>query len=360
MAAADRDGVTYWYDCCASNNDVDPRLQQRQDREEDEYEMKEEEEEEVEECVDDEPMHITGRLFLGSIDAARNVTALKRLRISTTLALLGKGEEVAVLSRSTSVLAIEYTEQQITRTLVEIEDSKDGNLLRRIPGILATLGKIIKKAERHGMNVLVHCIAGRSRSASVVAAWMLVSEPKLPSVQDVVDRIRIIRPWIEINAHFMQDLHLFHAVLGSTDRATLSVEMALLLTDRSFPRLDFGANLVDGIVQGTKTITMRLLSDIESDQHSDLGDIFPYSVVTATTVSPCTNSTPRRMQFAYLLIDQIDIQDLRDIDQAILHKTGFDSTDEVLAVLKQYYPNVTTATSLLMLHFHYLCPGVAK
>ncbi|CAI5710269.1 hypothetical protein KXD40_005066 [Peronospora effusa] len=346
MAAADRDGVTYWYDCCASNNDVDPRLQQRQDREEDEYEMKEEEEEEVEECVDDEPMHITGRLFLGSIDAARNVTALKRLRISTTLALLGKGEEVAVLSRSTSVLAIEYTEQQITRTLVEIEDSKDGNLLRRIPGILATLGKII--------------IAGRSRSASVVAAWMLVSEPKLPSVQDVVDRIRIIRPWIEINAHFMQDLHLFHAVLGSTDRATLSVEMALLLTDRSFPRLDFGANLVDGIVQGTKTITMRLLSDIESDQHSDLGDIFPYSVVTATTVSPCTNSTPRRMQFAYLLIDQIDIQDLRDIDQAILHKTGFDSTDEVLAVLKQYYPNVTTATSLLMLHFHYLCPGVAK
>ncbi|CAI5736886.1 unnamed protein product [Peronospora destructor] len=73
---------------------------------------------ETEELVDDEPMHITERLFLGSIDAARNVAALKRLRIK-------------------------YAEQQITRTLVEIEDSKDGNLLRRIPGILAVLGKIM-------------------------------------------------------------------------------------------------------------------------------------------------------------------------------------------------------------------------
>jgi hypothetical protein len=33
-------------------------------------------------------------------------------------------------------------------------------------------------------------IAGRSRSASVLAAWMLVHEPKQQSVQDVVDRIR--------------------------------------------------------------------------------------------------------------------------------------------------------------------------
>ncbi|CAI5721843.1 unnamed protein product [Peronospora destructor] len=333
-------GVTsYWYDGCASNDDVDPRLhKQRQDREEDEYEM--EEDVETEELVDDEPMHITGRLFLGSIDAARNVTALKRLRISETLALLGKGEENAALSSYSSVLAREYAEQQITRTLVEIEDSKDGNLLRRIPGILAVLGKII--------------IAGRSRSASVLAAWMLVSEPKLQSAQDVVNQIRIIRPWIEINAHFMHDLDLFRAVLGSTNRATLSAEMAVLLTDRSFPRLNFGANLVDGIVKGTKTITMRLLSDIKGDHNSDLGDIFPYSVVTATTASTCTNSTPTRMQFAYLLVDQIDIQELSAIDQGTLRKTGFDSIDEVLAVLTQYYPNVTTATSLLMLHFHYL------
>ncbi|CAI5736883.1 unnamed protein product [Peronospora destructor] len=163
------------------------------------------------------------------------------------------------------------------------------------------------------MNVLVHCIAGRSRSASVLAAWMLVSEPKLQSAQDVVNQIRIIRPWIEINAHFMHDLDLFRAVLGSTNRATLSAEMAVLLTDRSFPRLDFGANLVDGIVKGTKTITMRHLSVL------------------------CGYSNDSE----YI-------------------KTSFDSIDEVLAVLTQYYPNVATATSLLMLHFHYLCPVAAK
>ena len=136
--------------------------------------------------------------------------------------------------------------------------------------------------------------------------------------------------------------------------------MAHLLRDRSFPRLDFGANVVDGIVHGTKTITMRLVADIKEDDHSDLGDMFPYSIVTATTATACTTSPPRRRPFAYLLIDEIGCQDLRTIDAATLRKTGFDSLDKVLAVLKQYYPTVTPATSLLLLHFHVLGPCAAK
>ncbi|CAH0519905.1 unnamed protein product [Peronospora belbahrii] len=244
----------------------------------------------------------------------------------------------------------------MTRTIIELEDSKDGDLLRRIPGILATLETIIVKAERDETNVLVHCIAGRSRSVSVVAAYMLVSAPKQKSVQDVVDQIRIIRPWVEINAHFMQDLHLFHAVLGSTNEAKLSAEKAALLTARSFPRLDFSANLVDKILQGTKTITMRLLSDIDDDHDSDLRDIFPYAVVTATTSSTCTDMLQTRRQFAYLRIDQIEIRELSAMDQTILHKSSFDSSEELLAVLKQFYPHVTSASLLLVMHFHTLYP----
>lgn len=152
----------------------------------------------------------------------------------------------------------------------------------------------------------------------------------------------------------MQDLHLFCAVLTSTDRTTLIAENAALLTNRAFPRLDFGANFVEGILRGTKTITMRLLSDIEEDRNSDLGDIFPYSLVAAMTAS--TDGSSTRPQFTYLRINQIDPQELRAIDQATLRKSGFNSTSEVLAVLKQFYPNVTATTPLLMLHFHCLCP----
>ncbi|KAG1709650.1 hypothetical protein DVH05_020306 [Phytophthora capsici] len=320
------------------------RLQQEGDEEE--YE-----EVEIEEMADDEPMHITSRLFIGSIDAAKNVTALKRLRIGETLALLAIGEDEAAAPDYARVVAKAYTEMNVNRTLIEIEDSKDGDLVRRLPEILAKLKKIVKLAERSDTNVLVHCIAGRSRSAAVMAAWMLVNDPQPLGVQEAVDRIRNIRPWIEINSYFMQDLHLFHTIQTVADGETLSAINAGQLQDRAFPRLDFGSTLVEGILRGTKTITMRLLSDIESDLKSDLGDIFPYSTVAATTTSPAFSS-----RFAYLRIDQVETCDLNTIDHAILRKSGFDSTHEVLSVLKQFYPNVTTSTPLLMLHFRCLCP----
>ncbi|GMF19686.1 unnamed protein product [Phytophthora fragariaefolia] len=164
---------------------------------------------------------------------------------------------------------------------------------------------------------------------------------------------RIIRPWIEINPHFMRDLHVFHAVLAASDKAPFSAENAALLKRRVIPRLDFGASLVGGIRAGTKTITMRLLSDIEGDRNSDLGAIFPLSLVAATTSSKDGSAT--RQQFAYLRIDQVETQQLNAIDPATLRKSGFDSTDMVLNVLKQFYPNVTATTPLLMLHFHCLC-----
>ena len=152
----------------------------------------------------------------------------------------------------------------------------------------------------------------------------------------------------------MQDLHLFHAVLQPTNGSVLRAEDAKLLTDRSFPRLDFGVNLVDMVLQGTKTITMRLLSDVEADCNSDLGTIFPYSVVVATTAATC--GSPTRSRFAYLRIDRIETQELVAIDQPTLRKSGFESATEALAVLEQFYPNVTATTPLLMLHFDCLCP----
>ncbi|ETI54702.1 hypothetical protein F441_02490 [Phytophthora nicotianae CJ01A1] len=342
----ERDGAAAtWYEAYTSGDEVERILQDVQ------YEY--EEEVEVEELIDDEPMSINGRLFLGSIDAARNVVALRRLRIGGALALLGKGEGVSAVSGHSSAVGEAYEELKLARTTVEIEDSKDGDLLCKLPKILAELKKLVETAERDDTNVLVHCIAGRSRSASVVTAWMLVNGPSQQSVQDVVDRIRIIRPWIEINSHFMRDLHLFHAALNLPKGSALNVENVTLLKDRSFPRLDFGSNLVDGIIRGKKTITMRLLSDIDSDLNSDLKGIFTYSIVAATTTS--VNNSSSRAQFAYLQIDKIETRELGTIDPTTLQKSGFRTVEDVLSVLRQFYESVTTSTPLLMLHFHYMC-----
>lgn len=107
----------------------------------------------------------------------------------------------------------------------------------------------------------------------------------------------------------MRDLHLFHFALNLPNRTSLDTENVALLKDRVLPRLDFGPNLVQSILLGTKTITMRLLSGIEGDTNSDLDSIFPYSIVTATTTDSADDS-PSRAQFAYLQIDKIETHEL--------------------------------------------------
>ncbi|KAG7395425.1 hypothetical protein PHYBOEH_003751 [Phytophthora boehmeriae] len=355
MVAVDRDDSATWYEAYAPGEEGEQRMLQRLAMEsegiEDDGDGSDEEEEEIEELVDDEPMRVTGRLFVGSIDAARNANALKRLCIRGVMSLLGKGEEKDAISTSPVPLDDDYAKLQITRKTIEMEDSADGELLLRLPEILDALAELLKLAQRDDTNVLVHCIAGRSRSVSVLVARMIADNPKQQSVQDAVDEIRIIRPWIEINPHFIRDLHLFHAALISTDGASLSHEQVSMLHNRPFPRLDFGANLVDGILQGSKTITMRLLSDITDDHNSDLGDIYTYGLVAATAQSD--HDSPRA-RFAFLRIDQIETTELCAIDAATLHRSGFDTVEEVLKVLQQFYPNVTVTTPLLMIHFRSL------
>ncbi|KAF4319127.1 hypothetical protein BBO99_00006123 [Phytophthora kernoviae] len=108
----------------------------------------------------------------------------------------------------------------------------------------------------------------------------------------------------------------------------------------------------------SKTITMRLLSDISDDYNSDLRDIFTYSLVAATTSSQGDRDSPRS-RFAYLRIDQIKTKELCAIDVATLHKSGFNSIEEVLTVLQQFYPDVTMTTPLLMLHFRCLSASIS-
>lgn len=93
-----------------------------------------EEEYEYEELVDDQPMRMRDRLFIGSIDAAKNVAALSNARIGFVLALLGATD------------APEHEQQQhaenVETVTVRMEDSLDEDLFSRLPQLLHTLNQL--------------------------------------------------------------------------------------------------------------------------------------------------------------------------------------------------------------------------
>jgi protein-tyrosine phosphatase len=64
-------------------------------------------------------------------------------------------------------------------------------------------------AESPNNHVLVHCSQGVSRSAGIIAAY-LIQEYQMNS-EDALDRIRARRPWAEPNAAFVQQLERWNS-----------------------------------------------------------------------------------------------------------------------------------------------------
>ncbi|WVN85072.1 HAD hydrolase, family IIID [Cryptococcus depauperatus CBS 7841] len=153
---------------------------------------------------------------------------------------------------------------------LEIDDSADTDLLSHLPSCVAWLKEILKLREKtlFGSNrdngehpervseiasiaqavkpggVLVHCQAGMSRSASVVAAF-LMKEYELDPIE-AVTMIRKKRPVIEPSATFWHQLGLFYNANGKVslkDRSTRQYYMERTTTqfingDGTAPSMD--------------------------------------------------------------------------------------------------------------------------
>ncbi|OJA14969.1 hypothetical protein AZE42_03225 [Rhizopogon vesiculosus] len=128
-------------------------------------------------------------LWIGDMRSALDVKGLKERNIfSIVSAMRGK-------------VTIHAT---FNKYQVNIDDSEQEDVLVHfLPSI-----SFIQTQLDKGHGVLVHCQAGISRSATIVAAYLMHTLKLDPA--SAVDMIRKVRPFVEPNVGFMEQLEVFH------------------------------------------------------------------------------------------------------------------------------------------------------
>ena len=104
------------------------------------------------------PMHLIEEgLYLGSLDAAKDLDLLREHNITRVLSILDTFRYFSPY-------------EGIEQVRIEIADSPSARIIDHVPRGL----QFISESQKSGKNILVHCAAGVSRSASMVIAYMMV------------------------------------------------------------------------------------------------------------------------------------------------------------------------------------------
>lgn len=142
---------------------------------------------------DNTPCEIEPGLFLGSVGAASNKAVLKSLNI--THVLLVANALVPAYPRD-----FKYKQ-------VEVLDSVDTNLVQHFEECFS----FIDEAKREGGGVLVHCFAGRSRSVTVIVAYLMRTHHM--SLSEAFELVRSKRPQAAPNQGFLLQLQNYESRL---------------------------------------------------------------------------------------------------------------------------------------------------
>ncbi|KAF9268153.1 phosphatases II [Marasmius fiardii PR-910] len=134
---------------------------------------------------------IPDRLYLGNIMAARSTRSLTERRVTH------------IVSVCSDPIPAELPESGIRHMRIPVEDVDYADLLIYLPSAV----RFIHEAMRSGGVVLVHCVQGLSRSAAVVAAYIMWSS-RVNATQ-ALEIVRRARDQIWINPGFQEQLVLF-------------------------------------------------------------------------------------------------------------------------------------------------------
>jgi len=134
---------------------------------------------------------IENRLYLGNISAARSSRSLSERRITH------------IVSVCSDPIPSEVPESGLTHLRIPVEDVDYADLLIHLPSAVQFIDRAIRG---HGV-VLVHCVQGLSRSAAVVAAYLMYS--RRINATDALDIVRRAREQVWPNPGFQEQLVLF-------------------------------------------------------------------------------------------------------------------------------------------------------
>jgi len=133
------------------------------------------------------------RLFISGVFTLTRRAALKAANITHIVSVLN------LQPAATAGAVSEYT-----RLRIDIDDVEDENILQ----YFKQTNDFIAQGLASAGGVLVHCAMGKSRSATVCAAYLMKTLRLTP--EEAVARIRQARPIVEPNEGFMQQLELYH------------------------------------------------------------------------------------------------------------------------------------------------------
>ncbi|KAJ7113823.1 protein-tyrosine phosphatase-like protein [Mycena epipterygia] len=143
---------------------------------------------------------ILPNLFLGSLPGARNLELLRRKGITHIISVMIPGPAVAHREPHTE------EDDGFHRMIIPVQDWPDEELLTQFKVTNAFIDNVRGTA---GAGVLVHCQQGVSRSATIVAAYLMASHPPTPTSAAAIAFLRARRPQVQPNSGFVDQLAMY-------------------------------------------------------------------------------------------------------------------------------------------------------
>ncbi|XP_055619150.1 dual specificity protein phosphatase Mpk3 isoform X2 [Toxorhynchites rutilus septentrionalis] len=148
------------------------------------------------EPVNVEPVEIMSGLFLGNASHSEDLKSLKKYNIKY------------ILNVTPDLPNVFERDGHIKYLQIPITDHYSQDLAGHFPNAI----KFIDEARSKGVGVLVHCLAGVSRSVTVTLAYIMFA--RTLSLNDAFSLVRARKPDVSPNFHFMEQLHTFERQLN--------------------------------------------------------------------------------------------------------------------------------------------------
>ncbi|KAF5843168.1 protein-tyrosine phosphatase-like protein, partial [Dunaliella salina] len=139
---------------------------------------------------------VVSGLFLGSLNGLQHAKALGIRYIVSVL----DGRATALCN--TSAFGVHY---------IDIPDLPSSNILEALPGAIKFIHKALTESP-DGSRVYVHCMAGVSRSVTIVAAYLMHTQGC--NVEQAIQHIRRVRRSANPNDGFREQLHYWSSGLS--------------------------------------------------------------------------------------------------------------------------------------------------